>query len=156
MTENRTNTKLLTLKIWCLLKAKALIQGDSENISAGNFLLHGLFLPSGKDVKVIFSSWEIILHALVSWLVIWMSAPWCNVVNGSQRYIFECRCIELVAYSRMFSLLQGWDLQSSKSPNSMKIVLFADFVSSNPGLSQAQYVLKQLCNEGHQITLFGR
>lgn len=56
VTENRTNTKLLTLKIWCLLRAKALIQGDSENISAGNFLLHGLFLPSGKDVKVIFSS----------------------------------------------------------------------------------------------------
>lgn len=36
----------------------------------------------------------------------------------------------------------------------MKIVLFADFASSQ-GLSQAQYVLKQLCNEGHQITLFG-
>ena len=52
--------------------------------------------------------------------------------------------------------MQGWELQSSKAPNTMKIVLFADFVSSNPGLNQAQYVLKQLCNEGHQITLFGR
>ena len=70
--------------------------------------------------------------------------------------IFERRCIELFAYSMLFSLLQGWDLQSSKAPNSMKIVLFADFVSSNPGLNQAQYVLRQLCNEGHQITLFGR
>ena len=70
--------------------------------------------------------------------------------------IFECGCIELFAYSKLFSLLQGWDLQSSKAPNSMKIVLFADFASSNPGLNQAQFVLKQLCNEGHQITLFGR
>ena len=70
--------------------------------------------------------------------------------------IFEHRCIELFAYSKLFSLLQGWDLQSSKAPNSMKIVLFADFVSSNPGLNQAQYVLRQLGNEGHQITLFGR
>lgn len=38
----------------------------------------------------------------------------------------------------------------------MKIVLFADFASSNHGLNQAQYMLKQLCNEGHQITLFGK
>jgi len=45
VTEIRTNTKLLTLKIWCLLKAKALIQGDSENISAGNLFLHVLFSP---------------------------------------------------------------------------------------------------------------
>lgn len=60
-----------------------------------------------------------------------------------------------VAYVKLFFLLQGWDLQNSKAPNSMKIVLFADFVSSNHGLNQAQYMLKQLCNEGHQITLFG-
>lgn len=36
----------------------------------------------------------------------------------------------------------------------MKIVLFADFASSSHGLNQAQYMLKQLCNEGHQISLF--
>ncbi|XP_027037073.1 uncharacterized protein LOC113665561 isoform X1 [Pocillopora damicornis] len=47
-----------------------------------------------------------------------------------------------------------WDLQSTKAPNGMKIVLFADFMSSSHGLNQAQYMLKQLCNEGHQITLF--
>ncbi|RMX51647.1 hypothetical protein pdam_00021483, partial [Pocillopora damicornis] len=50
---------------------------------------------------------------------------------------------------------QVWDLQSTKAPNGMKIVLFADFMSSSHGLNQAQYMLKQLCNEGHQITLFG-
>lgn len=54
--------------------------------------------------------------------------------------------------------LQSWDSspKNSRAPNSMKIVLFADFASSNHGLNQAQYMLKQLCNEGHQITLFGK
>jgi len=36
----------------------------------------------------------------------------------------------------------------------MKIVLFADFFANSNGLLQAQYVLRQLCNDGHQITLF--
>lgn len=38
----------------------------------------------------------------------------------------------------------------------MKIVLFADFIATNHGLNQAQYVLKQLCDQGHHISLFGR
>lgn len=63
----------------------------------------------------------------------------------------------IVVLNRLFSFLQGWDsLQNTKGPNSMKIVLFADFASSSHGLNQAQYMLKQLCNEGHQISLFGK
>ena len=65
------------------------------------------------------------------------------------------RCLVKVFFC---PLLQSWDSspQNSRAPNSMKIVLFADFASSNHGLNQAQYMLKQLCNEGHQITLFGK
>ncbi|EDO40622.1 predicted protein [Nematostella vectensis] len=36
----------------------------------------------------------------------------------------------------------------------MKIVLFADFVATSHGLTQAQYVLKHLCEQGHCISLF--
>ncbi|KAK3755609.1 hypothetical protein QZH41_017601 [Actinostola sp. cb2023] len=36
----------------------------------------------------------------------------------------------------------------------MRIVLFADFIATNHGLNQAQYVLKQLCDQGHHISLF--
>lgn len=38
----------------------------------------------------------------------------------------------------------------------MRIVLFADFIATNHGLNQAQYVLKQLCDQGHHISLFGK
>lgn len=86
-----------------------------------------------------------------------MFISWCNSTVPLHLWAYKCDLIEWCLFNKSFFLFQSWHSpQMTRSPQSMKIVLFADFASSSHGLHQAQYMLKQLCNEGHQITLFGK
>ena len=87
-----------------------------------------------------------------------MFISWCNSTLRLHLWAYNCHFNWMMLIKQvLFSLFQSWHSpQMTRSPQSMKIVLFADFASSSHGLHQAQYMLKQLCNEGHQITLFGK